>query len=531
MAEDLVSGTWTASPILAPANAPDYTFSRLYGISCFSAGNCVAVGEYVISTVNTEGFYVVESGGSWSTRGVVLPVPADAGTNPALSAFLSVSCQKGGVTCSLLGEYQTNSVPDVVHSVVDTYHSGSGITGSPVEISQLSGQNGIELASISCPAATTCVAVGAQSSAALTEEATYVSENAGVWGVPTVLSNPGSPAFPAEFLSSVSCVAVGDCVAAGDWLNKGGSAFGETYTEQAGLWGSAVDIGQPTSLNNPFVDDISCVSNVTTCTLVGSLSDGQGALHAATAQMTAGHWGQLAPAAVPAGAIPDHEFYSVSCNAGVECTSVGYYNLNTTTGGSEAMSSTWVVGGPPGSVSNLHAIATTTTSIQLQWGAPLNVGTGIDHYEVTTTAGNVSLDRGPAIGTSAVLSKLLPGTTYKINVYTVATDGQTSAPMTISVTTKATIPSAPKITRVVGLHHGLRIVWAAPKTTGGAPITSYRATASCGGLVRTARFGGSARSGSILGLSVHRTCQVRLFAVNRVGSSPSSPPVGGVPRT
>jgi hypothetical protein len=195
------------------------------------------------------------------------------------------------------------------------------------------------------------------------------------------------------------------------------------------------------------------------------------------------------------------------------------------------MGASWTVAGPPGPISNLHSVGTSTTSINIQWTAPAVVGTGVDHYEVTTTAGNVAVDRGPAIGTSAVLTKLLPGTTYKINVYTVATDGQTSAPMTISVTTRATIPSAPKITRVLGLHHGLRIVWAAPKSTGGAPITSYRATASCGGLVRTVRFAGSARSGSILGLSVHRTCQVRLFAANRVGSSPSSSPVGGVPRT
>jgi hypothetical protein len=133
------------------------------------------------------------------------------------------------------------------------------------------------------------------------------------------------------------------------------------------------------------------------------------------------------------------------------------------------------------------------------------------------------------LSTSAGINKLLSGTTYSFSVYTVATDGQTSAPMTITVTTKATIPTAPRIVRVLGIHHGLHITWSAPLSTGGAAITSYRATATCGNLIRSARFGGSARGGSIAGIFVHRSCVVRLYADNHVGSSPSSAPVGAVP--
>ena len=180
MAEDLRTGTWTASPILAPVDAPDYTFSDLNSVSCVSAGNCIGVGDYRVSTIKAEGFYAVETSGVWA-RGLVLPVPADAQSTPAQTAFDSASCVPGGNTCKLLGEYVTNNIPAAIHSVVDTYVFGTGITGPPVEFSQLSGQDGIELNSISCTTSSDCVAVGSQTHS-FASEATYVTESAGTMG-------------------------------------------------------------------------------------------------------------------------------------------------------------------------------------------------------------------------------------------------------------------------------------------------------------------------------------------------------------
>jgi hypothetical protein len=529
MAEDFNTGTWTATPILAPVNAPDYTFSDLNAVSCFSAGNCVAVGAYRISSTQTESFYAVESSGVWA-RGVELPVPADAGTSPAESSFVSATCRPSGSTCQLLGQYLTDSIPQAVHSVVDTFHSGTGIVGSPLEVSQLSGNSGIELNSISCPTVSDCVAVGAQSAANFESNATYVEETSGVWGSPVYLRNPSGLPVPAEYLSSVSCVARGDCVAAGDWLDRRGNVNVESYTEAAGAWGNAVDIGEPSTLNNPYVDSISCVAVVTSCTIAGALSDSGGSLHAATAQMTGGRWGQLAPATIPTGGIPDHEFYSISCTPGVLCTAVGYYNVNTFAMDTEAMAATWVTGTPPGSVTNLHASSVAPTDVRVSWTAPASVGTGIDHYELMSTSGSSQpVDHGAAFGVSSVVTKLSPGRTYFIGVLAVATDGQTSIPTTIKLTLPAMAPSSPRIVDVTGLPNGLRISWLPPKATGGAPITAYRAKAICGGSIHEGRFPGSARHGMLDGLPAGRTCTVRLSASNRAGSSPPSAPVKGVP--
>jgi hypothetical protein len=524
MATNEVSGSWSATPILAPSNAPDYTFSDLNGVACVSAGNCIGVGDYRISTIQTESYYAVETSGTWA-RGQELGVPADAGSNPAETTFVSASCTAGG-TCQLLGEYLTSSPLGIVHSVVDTYVFGTGITGSPQEISQLAGENGIALSSISCASATSCVAVGAQASSQ-SETPVYVQETAGTWGTPTPLQNPNDTSPPEEYLSSVSCVAVGDCVAGGDWLSSSGSAYGETYTEQAGVWSTPVAIGEPSNLNNPFIDSVSCVGAVTSCTLVGALTDNQGELRAASAQMTNGHWGQLAPATDPAGAIPNNEFLSVSCT-GVQCAAVGYFNTPGTTGGPEAMGASWDPSLPPGPVTGLTGNAVGDSSIHLSWQAPVDTGSGFGHYEVTSAlVGGHGSDDGPFAGTSATITSLAPGGTYRMKVTVVATDGQTSTVAEFTVSLPATKPSSVKITRVVGIAGGLKVFWGSPKSTGGSPITSYKVTLNCSGTHRTMHVGGTTHRATFGGLKGNVSCTARVDASNKVGAGPSSAPVTG----
>lgn len=530
MTLNYASGTWTSVEMYAPTNAPDYTFSDLNAVSCVSVGNCVAVGDYRVSTIAEESFYAVETSGNWA-RGVALPVPSDAGSDPAETSFTGVSCVPGGTTCQLLGEYLTSSPLGIVHSAVDTYVFGTGLSGTVQEIAQTSGQDGIGLNSIACTAAASCVAVGAQASAE-SETAAYSVEASGVWSPAITLQNPNDTSTPEEYLSSISCVSTGNCVTGGDWLSNNGNAYAETYTLSGGsgtsteTWNKPVTLGEPSTLNDPFVDAISCVGSVTECTLSGSLTNNQGELLAATAQMTDGHWGQLAAATAPSGAVPDHELLGISCAAGNECTAVGYYNTGGITGGTEGMGATWVTALPPGPVTSLAVRPQSDTSLHASWQAPADTGSGIGHYEVTTQiVGGSVKDDGPFTPTSATITNLQPGATYRVRVDVVATDGQTSSVAEATVTLPATLPSAVRSTSAVGVVHGLRITWGAPSSTGGSRITSYKVAADCSGTMRTMHVGDATHKVTMAGLPGNVSCVVRVWASNKVGIGPSSAPV------
>lgn len=530
---DLTGGTWTASQQLAPVGPPDYTFSDLNSVSCISVGNCVAVGDYRVSTVQSESFYAVEKSGVWA-RGLALPVPADADNNPAETSFDSVSCLSDGI-CELIGIYAvaptSRSAP--IHSVIDTYHFGVGLEGSPVELSQLASQQGIDLNSIACTAEGTsgpdCIAVGAQVGA-FSEEATYVVESNGSWKSPRVLRNSEGTSIPQEFLSSIACVSTGDCVVAGNVLTNLGQDLAETYSEQGGVWGRSLDIGEPHDMNNPFADDVACTS-IDTCTIVGAVSDLQGGLHAATARMTGGRWGQLAESHTPAGGLRSgSEFLGVSCNIPSSCTSVGYFNLASAGGNTEGMAATWTPGLPPGKVKDLRASHVTATQVKLSWQSPASVGSGLSHYEVFATSSGRTTDTGPFGTTSGAVAHLAPGSVDRLTVEAVSTDGQTSPGVSVAVRLPAALPSVPSVARVVGVIRGLYVAWRAPRSTGGAPITSYRVKASCGGVAHAARFSGNARHGTFHGLPAGVRCNVRVAAVNRAGTSPFSPARSGVTR-
>lgn len=526
MTLQLTGTTWTAAQELAPSGPPDYTFSELNAVSCVSTGNCVAVGSYRVNTEENIGYYAVETSGTWA-RGATLSLPSDANTAPSDASFVSVSCVASG-TCQMLGEYLTNSPLGIVHSVVETYSFSTGLSSSIDEISQVSGEDGIGLSSISCATATTCVAVGAQAGQEA-ETATYVDEVSGAWGSPMTLENAQDGAIPEEFLSSISCVAAGDCVAAGNWISNSGNIFGETYTEQAGIWGAATNLAQPSNLGNPNVDDISCVSAVTQCTISGALTNDEGGYQPATAQMTSGRWGQFAPATPPVGATPDEEFLAISCVTG-SCTAAGYYDADTQIGGTEAMAATWVPASPPGPVTALHVTSQVGQTVRLAWTSPSvgDAGSGISHYEIDAfLRGGAGSDVGPSNSTSATVSDLQPGGIYKINVTTVATDGQTSPASSVTVHIPATKPSAAAIKRIVGVKGALHVYWSAPKSTGGDPITSYKVTAACHGTVHTDHFGGTSLQGTVGGLGDGTVCTVRVYAINHVGDGPPSAPVNG----
>ena len=93
-------------------------------MSCASAGNCTAVGDYKDSSGHEQGLLLTETSGRWAT-GVEPSLPANAGTNPGAN-LLSVSCASAG-NCTAVGGYANRS--GILQGLLLTETSGTWATG------------------------------------------------------------------------------------------------------------------------------------------------------------------------------------------------------------------------------------------------------------------------------------------------------------------------------------------------------------------------------------------------------------------
>ena len=89
-----------------PANASPTPSVALNAVSCSSAGNCAAVGRYFDSSGHAEGLLQSQTSGAWAA-GIEAPLPANAGPSPA-TEIDSVSCASAG-DCSAVGNYRDSS--------------------------------------------------------------------------------------------------------------------------------------------------------------------------------------------------------------------------------------------------------------------------------------------------------------------------------------------------------------------------------------------------------------------------------------
>ncbi|MDB4882252.1 MAG: fibronectin type protein, partial [Gemmatimonadetes bacterium] len=187
--------------------------------------------------------------------------------------------------------------------------------------------------------------------------------------------------------------------------------------------------------------------------------------------------------------------------------------------------------GPP-SAPSISGVGTGDGQLTVTFTAPASDGGSvITNYEYSTDDGTTWTTRAPASTASPlVITGLTNGTTYQVKVRAVNGSGvgTASAPL---AGTPATTPTAPSISTVTQGNGQLTVAFAAPASTGGATITNYEYSTD-NGTSWTTR--GPASIGSpivITGLTNGTTYQVKLRAVNGVGSGTASSPSSGTPRT
>jgi hypothetical protein len=181
-------------------NPPGAVYSFLSYVSCSAAKSCTAVG----SSAGSAGMYaLVEAwnGTSWSIQSTPKP---KAGV---FSQLLGVSCTSA-TECAAVGDYANSDGTSV--TLVETWNGSSwSIKPSP----NPTGTVGSTLYGISCSATTACAAVGYYYSNLAGATLTLAEEwNGTRWSVrpsPNPIATAESVLYGVSCLSATACIAVG----------------------------------------------------------------------------------------------------------------------------------------------------------------------------------------------------------------------------------------------------------------------------------------------------------------------------------
>lgn len=279
------SGTWgTPAAVTLPANATSAAhggFSFLEALSCWSVGNCVAVGGYAVTlgtgldaSPEPEPMAVDEIGGTWQTaQEITLPSSA----NLQFGALDEVSCDATG-DCTGIGFNEgidQSTLATTASLIVTTQAMGDTTWTASATLPAPSGSNFLDLpTALSCSGATTCTAIAYGVNASdIVYRSEFLSESSGTW---SSVGTVGSVGGVIAGLDAMSCPSAGDCLAVGSTTT--GVRQPVVDSESDGTWGAPRAL--PLPLLAPVSDegDLNGVSCLTTteCVAVGDAESAKG---------------------------------------------------------------------------------------------------------------------------------------------------------------------------------------------------------------------------------------------------------------
>jgi hypothetical protein len=364
------NGTWSKAievPGLGALNTGDE--ADLLWLSCGSAGNCAAGGDYS-GTGGSLAFVVSEKNGTW---GKAMQVPGLAALNGATggSSVNSVSCASAG-NCTAGGIYSTTG-----YGQVFVVSEKNGTWGKAMQVPGLAALNGAtggsSVNSVSCASAGNCTAGGIYSTTGY-GQVFVVSEKNGTWG--KAMQVPGLAALDAGSpvgVSSVSCASAGNCAVAGTYGVSPGVAF--VVSQKNGWWGKAIEVPGSAALGGVTLASVSCGS-AGNCTAAGYLGDRYSLANLGPLAVSEknGTWSKAIP-------IPGTTASARNGAASVSCASAG----NCAAGGDYAPS----IEGPYQAFVVSQKNGMWGKAIEVPGSAALNVGGSADVVSVSCgSAGN-----------------------------------------------------------------------------------------------------------------------------------------------
>jgi hypothetical protein len=239
-------GTWgRAQKVTGLAALNTGGGATILSVSCASAGNCAAGGYYATSSGDQEPFVVTQTGGTW---GKAQEVPGIGTLNYQQAPLSGLSCGSAG-NCAAVGDYidsAGNIQAWLATEVNGTWGDAEEIPGTAA----LNADGFADADAVSCGSAGNCSAGGWYTGAQI--QGFVVTETNGVWAaaapVPglTALNTSGNAQ-----LWTMSCPKAGDCMAGGYyWNDSQGGQEAFVATQKNGTWGKAVEVPGTEKLNN-----------------------------------------------------------------------------------------------------------------------------------------------------------------------------------------------------------------------------------------------------------------------------------------
>jgi hypothetical protein len=334
-----VNGTWHQAEkvpgiaALSQFGSGQFGSDAIDSVSCASAGNCSAGGDYFDSSGHQQVFVVSEVSGTWQRAEAV---PGIATLNqggqgsPAQALINSVSCASAG-NCSAGGYYTDRSGDTrafVVSQTGGTWHQAEEVPGTAT-LSD-GGFGKAEISSVSCPSAGNCTA-GGHYGGAFSSQAFVVSEVDGTWQQAEKV--PSAPAFSQDgstAIYSVSCASAGNCTAGGSYANISQVSQAFVVSEVKGTWQQAQVVhvpgdATPTNAGGPAISSLSCPS-AGNCTAGGAYTVGVTSQAFVVSEVN-GTWQRAQVVHVPGTAkLYERSVSSVSCASAGNCSAGVIYS-------------------------------------------------------------------------------------------------------------------------------------------------------------------------------------------------------------
>ena len=300
----------------------------LAGIACPGTSSCLAGGSYYHSPAGLLPMLAAESGGRWGSA-IPIALPANAQPKDGSAVIASVSCP-AATSCVAVGNYETTAAS--LAGLITTGHATTWSAGiTPARPANAAAVPDAYLTGVSCTSPAACVAVGGYTNSSHDEEAMVVTRSGGHWHRAVAIGSPGNAdTNPAAHFSAVSCPKAGYCVAVGGYSTRALDDEVMAAIEVRGRWKRAAQIRMPANAAvQPVAElySVSCAS-ARDCVATGDYGDDQSRGYPLTVSYSRGRWQRAAGlTTLPAGAERAGQYATlngVSCTA-QSCTASGSY--------------------------------------------------------------------------------------------------------------------------------------------------------------------------------------------------------------